>query len=953
MPQQEHHEPLTGGVNAGENPFNFKEGELASMYNAIYRGAQDTPIVGPKLVSKGTVTTVDGNAKGVEGLAACPFENATYIVALTKDGSLKTSSISASNFSTTNPLSTLSWSADKRPARYDGLAFQTPTDTTVLSTAQYGGKYFIFTGLDKRNLTLDSAGNIRDLGLQPVAKSFSFVSPGTQSSGTASTGVLVDVYGINPGYYTYWRTEVIKGNNGEVVAESAALSDSVAVVSVPTPSSPSQSAYVQLMYAKKNLAATHTRIYRSALPGTTNVSTFPDGVVIGELSFTSNGSTDSFYDGLVYANYNTGWGSCVGTGPQGTPPVTWQNTATGLADDSTSTYVNLSQASVNLFNQTYTLTLTLPNLPSPLYTYGSPYRTAEVVTGIVVDISCNQRLTSTVTNADAELVFTSKTGWTSISSEARRSLPAIPTTQNYITVGGRTDLWGASDYIPVSDISSGNVKLVLKFTANANASPSNPAPASYPADVLQVRNVRVKFYLDSYVSTGDVYDVINVNNQASISANTPPPAADCGTIFNDSLVVNDLSTPGRVRWSVPGMPESFPEPYYFDIPAPQNDKITGMWVVNNKLIVGTDTQMWRINYLALADDVSFQKGQICDLLDANAGCVGPLAAAVYSGMQGRAELAYLDKSGLNSTDGFATRSVANKFSLNGWMNQMRPIERKITFINESEESNLFIFAPYRSVIKGNPYVPGITTSSSSYPDSIPTSVIVFNYGNNHLSERGEFKCSGALAGLCEETVTSNDEVYLRYVYPGAACLLRNTPILKEWGPGNVHLMLVGYTCSTPTDAAPPPTAAPMGHVCWMAPYRNFTLGGDNPFPTSAALGNYSPMTSCMITRPIGLETVGGEFRTFEVYYGPRIETTSLTPKIRTFNIDQTSNETTYATLYSGNVTQKDNANLFSTAQQLTLAYDTSVPSTASSPHPHTYLLSSIIMRYDGYGKETR
>lgn len=942
MPQQEHHEPLTGGVSAGENPFNFKEGELASMYNAIYRGAQDTPIVGPKLVKKGAVSvSASGVVHGVEGLAACPFPDATYIVALTKDGSVKTSSISSDDFLTTTPLTNLSWGGDSRPLGHTA----TPTDTTCLSTAQYNGKYFLFTGLNSANLLVDN-GVIREHGLKPVKLGPAVVA--VTSGGTWQPGV--------PGHFEYWTTEAIKTADGELVAESG-IDENSAVKTVQI-TNLNNYTIVSLGYKyanKVNPNATHWRLYRSIVKTNATDVAFPNGELVAEFSFSSP-EVSSIYDGKLTETHNTSganagyWTAQTNTAVLGT----WANTSAVLTASNGISLINQTKFTAApsggaSYPQTSTGSITLTstsfNFVSPISPDGLH---CAKVNGFKLAYAGAVKASG---GGDAfgekikvEILFGTKTGWSAPSTGISKSIPSGPLS-SYVT-GGPLDTWGVEDIINPVDVTASNISLRFTYELVTPTAVSQLLTAYLTAATLYV-------YFDDVDANGEPFETISVNNSAPIQANSVPPVATCGAVFNDSLVTNDVSHPSRIRWSVPGMPESFPEPYYFDIPTIQNDDITGMWIVNNKLIVATDTTMWRINYLPLADDVSFQRGQIADLLDANSGCVGPLAATVYGGLQGRTELAYLDKSGLNSTDGFAVRPVANRFNLNGWLNQMRPIERKIILINESEESNIFIFAPYRSPIKGNPYVPGLTTSASSYPDSIPASVIVFNYGNNHLGEGGEFKCSGALAGLCEQTVTYGGTAYLRYVYPGAACLLRNTPILKEWGPGNVHLMLVGYTCSTPTDAAPPPTLAPMGHVCWMAPYRNFTNGGGNPFPATAALGSYSPMTSSMITRPIGLETVGGEFRTFEVYYGPRIETTSLTPKIRTFNIDQTSNENTYATLYSGNVTQKDNANLFSTAQQLTLAYDTSVPSIASLPHPHTYLLSSIIMRYDGYGKETR
>jgi len=75
---------------------------------------------------------------------------------------------------------------------------------------------------------------------------------------------------------------------------------------------------------------------------------------------------------------------------------------------------------------------------------------------------------------------------------------------------------------------------------------------------------------------------------AQVAKNGPAPSSSTGDLFEDQLVVNDVSNPALIRWSYPGDPEAFPATYYLDFETRQNDRVTNIKVVNGRLIIMLD-----------------------------------------------------------------------------------------------------------------------------------------------------------------------------------------------------------------------------------------------------------------------------------------------------------------------------------------------------------------------------
>jgi hypothetical protein len=140
---------------------------------------------------------------------------------------------------------------------------------------------------------------------------------------------------------------------------------------------------------------------------------------------------------------------------------------------------------------------------------------------------------------------------------------------------------------------------------------------------------------------------------AQVGKNGPPPSSSTGDMFEDSLVVNDVSNAALIRYSYPGDTEAFPETYFVDFETRENDRVRLVKVVNNRLIVGLDSSLWRVNYLPSERDASFDRGKAKEAITRTFGIVNPMCACVFS-IDGTTEiLAGVSNQGIFGTDGYS------------------------------------------------------------------------------------------------------------------------------------------------------------------------------------------------------------------------------------------------------------------------------------------------------------
>jgi hypothetical protein len=139
---------------------------------------------------------------------------------------------------------------------------------------------------------------------------------------------------------------------------------------------------------------------------------------------------------------------------------------------------------------------------------------------------------------------------------------------------------------------------------------------------------------------------------AQVGKHGMPPSADTGDIYEDCLVLNDKSNPSLIRYSFPGLPESFPATYFIDFETRNNDIVRWIKVVNNRLLVALDNSVYRVNYLPSERDASFDRGKAIEPLTSTYGGVNPMCVCTFSMNNATQYLAWVSQKGIHVTDGY-------------------------------------------------------------------------------------------------------------------------------------------------------------------------------------------------------------------------------------------------------------------------------------------------------------
>jgi hypothetical protein len=515
-------------------------------------------------------------------------------------------------------------------------------------------------------------------------------------------------------YFDYWFSEVYISDQDEEIESGVA---STAVTRGNNPITPTAQTYVITLPATAiNSSATHFRLYRSA-GGTDNSydnSLFPDGIAIADIPIT--GLSVTYSDG----GQQTGSvGVCGAVNTTGSTD-TWSGATTGNlgAIDGANATVTATPGSENIL---YT------------YTYSGFGTVSNPITGIGVTIRLSRSVDSGNTAVYVRLrqyantsTYTDATGgpYNLGSWSQYIQVPITGTAMTTYTLGGASTLWYpyTTAYYGPWDATSFNTngKLAVAVVILTNSSSSS---VNYTVDYLAVTP-----YFNGGAATGNPFPFVQMSIggvTTSISENGPVPVATTGDVFEDSLVLNDTANPSMIRYSIPTKPESFPSIYFIDFESDDNDQVKCIRTLGNRLIVGTENRIWRVNYLPNEEDAAFNRGRAVDIADNYNGIVGIHAATQFVGADGRVELAYLSKGGLRATDGFSTRSLCDDIN---WRSILTPASllAKCVLVNDPINFELILFYP---------------GGDSTYL----IKALRFNYHESHLKNGNKLKASGPFA----------------------------------------------------------------------------------------------------------------------------------------------------------------------------------------------------------------
>ncbi len=610
-------EPLSGGLVTDRDPALLDPGQLSELRNLVYKNGGSALVRAPGRVAFGAVSA---ETTGVVGLRDAHFDNGTHILIAHAGTRYRFA-----------PVGDTGTFADL----VTGIA-----SGSSLEVVQYRNRFFLMngavTGQDDINTnkvaylsaTGASTPSTRQHGMLPVNAAPNVVT----GAGGFSQSVT--------GYYEYWTTEVarITQDGAQQSLESAFSSDNG--VSTVFVSSTGVVPTVQLP-AIRNPITTHWRIYRSPKKDAAKTKMYPSGFMIAELST----ATASHADASAAASASS-------------LPASF---------NSTGFYFGWASASSMLSDNGVYASATVPailerQIQQAAYGF-SLGGFSGVVQGIAVEIqgyvsvgSAPCPITATIgrRRSDGEFVKmeVSEGGAITLLNLTASKSGLISSTASgapsTITLGGATDRWFPTNKPGLTDSDfDGNFMVVLSISKGGVS--------------LGVDYIKVYVYygpsVDSTVAFPTVvYTFGDITSQ--VAKNFPPPSSNTGDLFQDSLVVNDVTNPSLVRYSFPGEPESFPPTYFIDFETRENDLVRAIRVVNNRLMVGLDTSLWRINYLPSERDASFDRGKAIEMVSRSIGIVNPMCCTTFT-IDGEAEqMAFISHKGMHTTDGFnfVTRS---------------------------------------------------------------------------------------------------------------------------------------------------------------------------------------------------------------------------------------------------------------------------------------------------------
>lgn len=599
-----HTEPLSRGLVTIRDPSLLKEGELSRIRNAVYLPGSNAIQRARGRAAFGSATADDSD---VDGLRDAKFDNGNhYLIA-----HVASSYVSAA-VGDTGTFGTL----------VSGVG-----NGDQLEVVHYRNRFFLFNGTSADAsaigtnkviyLSATAVANTlisRQHGMLPVRSAPRI----TTAAGTASQTVT--------GYYEYWTTEVarITQDGTEISLEGTFSSDSgpTTVYITATGQVP-----VIEMPLVNNSITTHWRIYRSPKKEKESDKKFPSGFMIAEIA---TGTT-------AVSDHNTvASASSFPTSYNTVAPFAGFTNRTNLgADDGSYASATVGATFVPAVQAAYGFNFggfagSVKGIAVEFQAY-----VPSGVTGVPVEVTIGRRAT------DGSFQRRKGFGSTPPSRSAIVTATAAGTPQT-ITVGGSTDRWFGSDQQALADSDfDGNFMLTIgtsKLNTSVGIDYVKPT-VYYQATVESV----VPFPTVAY-TFGDI--------TAQVGKNGPPPSSSTGTLFEDCLVVNDISNPSLVRYSYPGDPEAFPETYYIDFETRENDQVRFIGKVNGRLVVGLDSSIWRVNYLPSERDASFDRGKAIELISPSFGVVDPMCACIFSTDGEQERLAFVSHQGVHTTDGY-------------------------------------------------------------------------------------------------------------------------------------------------------------------------------------------------------------------------------------------------------------------------------------------------------------
>lgn len=641
-----HKEPLNQGLWTAPDPGVLEPGQLADARNCFYLAGSQALVRAPGRVAFGTVTA---SAVAVAGLRDIQFDNGDHYLIAMSNGKYRSSPVADSG-------------------SFTDVAALTTTATT-LESAHFRNRFFMFNGAtaDATAITTNqviylsatSAGSalqVRQHGMLPV------INAPTSATATGTFSQTVT------GYYEYWTTEVAK-----LTADGAALILESTYDASPTTifvSSTGQVPVIGMPPLRNQSLVTHWRVYRSPKKDSASAREFPSGFQIAEVvtaSATVNDTLTVTTGSYAFpTTYNGGSDIFQSAGAQATALGADDGVYASISGTASPTYQGCYGFNFGGFNGN------IRGIELEFQAFmASGSGTCPISVGVGRRVSNHVGEFEKVLNDLGHLV--PRAAYRSV------NLTATASPGQTLTVGSSTDVWSPIDgpQFTDGDFTSGSWMVTIGFQRLAT--------------IVNFDYVKCRVYYGATVDSTTpfptvVYTFGDVTSQ--VGKNGPAPCSTTGDLFEDSLVVNDASNLGIIRYSYPGLPESFPSTYFLDFETPNNDRVQAIRVVNDQLLVWLDNATYRINYLPSERDASFDRGKARKAISSTYGCISPMCVTVFSPAGGIDLAAFVSDHGIHATDGFNFQTYTSNLN---WRRIMDLTSVPVALINDRERRLLLFY----------------------------------------------------------------------------------------------------------------------------------------------------------------------------------------------------------------------------------------------------------------------
>lgn len=637
-------ESLHGGLVTSSHPTKLSDGECSAGANGWFMDTCDSVVAAPtplctQLVASGII---DGGS--IRGMTLLQFHDGTERLLMQTNGL---------GFNLASFLATANATGFFTGLTSLGIPGTELNGHTVVA---HNNRYVLLTGRDE-NYVLRKDLTTRRLGLKPVTTPVTNMATATAGSNTWPANAT--------GYFDYWYTEAAElgGDPEDIIIESAyeATSSTADTNTTAGPvtnmdgsaSKKSKMAVgtvfvggldakvtMDLPSTPKNSTATHYYIYRSQNKALPSDASFPLGQRVGRIAIPASpqGAYLTFVDGASITDATYFYPAAGGVGP--ITNCTWANTGDAIKNNLTEWNDETMYATMG--TNTPDLTPRFGEIEASQFGIEAAI-TAEIFSALNIQVKLkrNASYPNNFSNVVAQISFDGTT-WTSATHQLHQ-----------LSVGTDFDVWetGWATFgypnLTRTDIANLNVRVV--FTLNSSF--GNVASMRLFGMRVQVKHGGTD------IITTEPYPGITITQGEDTfvaSRGGVPPKANLGCVFNGALVTNDTTKPNVVRWSVPGIIDSFPALYYVSIQGGSVDEITYITTINNVCVIGLKHALVRLNYLPTEDDSSFGRDRIWDYIDTRHGVANRKGATKITTPEGKELLVFAAFDGIYVTDGFSS-----------------------------------------------------------------------------------------------------------------------------------------------------------------------------------------------------------------------------------------------------------------------------------------------------------